>query len=129
MLREEIAHALWKNEAKSGTPKSVSDARTLESFANAGTETRVKWLRMAETVMCVIPSPAAPPTEPWDVPQARRENGVECLAFHRGEWRHVKWSRPRKCWLYENGEAGFISERRCLPKPFAALPSHPDAAS
>jgi hypothetical protein len=65
-------------------------------------------------------------TPPWDVPSADRENGVECLAFHRGKWVHVEWSRARNCWLFEHDRSGFISERNHFPRPFAPLPSHPD---
>jgi hypothetical protein len=53
--REKIAHAIWKNITS--TNSKVSNVRTLEAFADAGPETREKWLRMAEAVMCVISEP------------------------------------------------------------------------
>jgi len=28
----------------------------------------------------------------WDLPPELRETGFECLALHRGKWRHVCWS-------------------------------------
>jgi hypothetical protein len=129
--REKIAHAIWKNITS--TNSKVSNVRTLEAFADAGPQTREKWLRMAEAVMCVIPQ-AAPEskeltpfvpkiTPPWEVPSADREKGVDCLAFFRGKWVHVTWSPVHECWLFECVK-GFLSDDP--DQKFALLPSHPN---
>ena len=53
-----------------------------------------------------------------------REDGLEVLAFHRGKWRHVKWSADHKRWvLYYGGP--FIDDG---DREFAELPVKPKDA-
>jgi hypothetical protein len=63
--------------------------------------------------------------EPWDIPSPDREDGVECLAFHRGKWCHVKWSQAHNGWSLGYC-APFLGHG--MNRPFAPLPSHPDAS-
>ena len=116
MLREEIAHALWKNEAKNGPPESVSNARTLEALPERVEE---DWMAREGRLAQYGCEQPAPPTEPWNAPISEREDGVECLAFHRGKWVHVKWSTGHKGWSLGHGKA-FILDG--TDRPFAALP-------
>jgi hypothetical protein len=140
---------MWKHDASiwGDSASRYSDERTIHSFFNSiRPETREKWLRMAEAVMCVIPQAAPepekfdkagysvtpwshdlPPVEPWDVPSADREDGVECLAFHRGKWCHVKWSQAHNGWSLGYGKA-FLGPYG-VDRPFAPLPSHVASAS
>jgi hypothetical protein len=62
--------------------------------------------------------------QPWDVPPSDREDGVECLAFHRGKWVHVKWSQTHNGWSLGYGKA-FLGPWG-VERPFAPLPSRPD---
>jgi hypothetical protein len=60
--------------------------------------------------------------QPWEVPTSERVIGVECLAFHRGKWVHVRWSDYG--WSLGAGKAflpGWAS------RPFAPLPIHASA--
>lgn len=52
-----------------------------------------------------------------------REDGFECLAFHRGKWTHVKWDGRHFILGYG---APFILERSD-PTAYAPLPPHPDS--
>lgn len=49
-----------------------------------------------------------------------REDGLELLAFHRGKWRHVKWSEGHNGWILGYGGT-FINDDR----EFAPLPPKP----
>jgi hypothetical protein len=62
--------------------------------------------------------------KPWEVPPTDREDGVECLAFHRGKWVHVKWSQTHNGWSLGYGKA-FLGPWG-VERPFAPLPSRPD---
>jgi len=51
-----------------------------------------------------------------------REDGYECLTFHRGKWTHVRWTNHG--WSLGYG-GPFITE---LDRKFAPLPPKPDGA-
>lgn len=54
-------------------------------------------------------------------PVSERKDGLEVLAFHRGRWRHVRWSAANQLWhLYYGGP--FITDG---DRPFAPLPPTP----
>lgn len=55
-------------------------------------------------------------------PDARPE-GLEVLAFHRGRWRHVRWS-PMHGWSLGYAK-GFIRDAN---RAFAPLPEKPENA-
>lgn len=45
--QERVAHAMWRDEARTGTPTSVWRGRTREAFREQSPETREKWLARA----------------------------------------------------------------------------------
>jgi len=51
-------------------------------------------------------------------PPAEREDGLECLAYHRGKWRHVRWVRSQHMWILGYG-GPFIRDGE---RSFAPLP-------
>jgi hypothetical protein len=53
-----------------------------------------------------------------------RENGLEALIFHRGRWRHVKWSAERRMWCLGWGGPFVWDGGRAI----RALPPKPDGA-
>jgi len=57
----------------------------------------------------------------WELPPELRETGFECLAFHRGKWRHVCWS-PHG-WSLGYGKPMMIDANA---RSFAELPSLPE---
>jgi len=63
--------------------------------------------------------------KPWFPPEGDvRPDGFECLAWHRGRWRHVKWTSTHRMWMFGYGSAGFMD----LGRAFAPLPwNTPDA--
>jgi hypothetical protein len=63
--------------------------------------------------------------QPWEIPLSDREDGVECLAFHRGKWVHVKWRPLHKGWSLGYQKA-FLPDG--IERAFAPLPLHPNAS-
>jgi hypothetical protein len=62
---------------------------------------------------------ALPPA--WQPPpEGERPEGYECMAFHRGKWRHVKWSG--RAWSLGYGKPNL----RDGDRPFAPKPPTPD---
>ena len=58
-------------------------------------------------------------------PPAEPEDGLECLAFYRGRWRHVRWSADHGGWSL--GYAlGFIMDTP--NRAWAELPAKPEGA-
>jgi hypothetical protein len=57
-------------------------------------------------------------------PIDEREDGMEVLAFHRGKWRHVKWSANKRQFHLGYGEPFILESDR----PFAELPPRPEGA-
>lgn len=56
----------------------------------------------------------------WELSPEERTDGFECLAFHRGKWRHVKWSSDHKGWHL--GYAGpFMAD---VDRPFTHIPEN-----
>ena len=67
--------------------------------------------------------PAVPAAKPWALPAVEdRTEGFECLAFHRGRWRHVRWTASG--WSLGFG-GPFIREAE---RAFAPLPLKPEGA-
>jgi len=58
-------------------------------------------------------------TDTWK-PPAERPDGFECLAFHRGKWRHVKWQGHLPGWSLGYGSAFIMDGDRA----FAPLPEN-----
>lgn len=56
----------------------------------------------------------------WTVAPQHRQEGFECLTFHRGKWHHVRWSRVQMRWSM--GYAGPFLEDG--DRPFAPLPDN-----
>lgn len=57
--------------------------------------------------------------KPWFPPPIpERPDGFECLIWHRGRWRHVKWQTRHEGWTFGYGCA-FTSD---LGRVFAPLP-------
>lgn len=46
-----------------------------------------------------------------------RPDGFECLIWHRGRWRHVKWVESMKGWMFGYGSAMTIDTRDRLYAP------------
>lgn len=57
-------------------------------------------------------------------PPEEREDGFECLAFHRGKWEHVKWVASYGQFILGYGGA-FIRDG---DRAFAPLPPKPEGA-
>ena len=56
----------------------------------------------------------------WSPPPIKdRPEGFECLVWHRGRWRHVRWVRNHNMWMFGYGSPGIANE---LGRQFAPLP-------
>ena len=58
--------------------------------------------------------------EPWLPPIAPvRPDGFECLIWHRGMWRHVKWQAGHRGWMfgYESAMCMDTPDRLYAPLP------------
>lgn len=58
--------------------------------------------------------------EAWQPDFSKIEDGFECLAFHRGRWRHVKWIADQNAFSLGYGRAFIvhtIGERVWCPLP------------
>lgn len=59
----------------------------------------------------------------WKIPNIEdRHNGLEVLAWHRGKWRHVKWSDEFQMWSLGYGME-FIEDAE---RAFAPIPTPPE---
>lgn len=60
----------------------------------------------------------------WSPPPIKeRPEGFECLVWHRGRWRHVRWVRNHEMWMFGYGSPGIANE---LGRIFAPLPHEMD---
>lgn len=58
---EAVAAALWQEEAREGTPKSIWQARTLEAFRDTADSTQERWRRFARAALAAAPAPNPSP--------------------------------------------------------------------
>jgi hypothetical protein len=75
-------------------------------------------------VICLGPvKPTEPKTDgniPWFPPaMPRRPDGFECMIWHRGRWRHVKWVERFNGWQFGYATAHILGD---LGRLFAPLP-------
>lgn len=89
---ETIAAALWKEEAREGTPRSVYEGRTLEAFREQSPETIYRWTRFARAAHAArtVEEPGEVERDPY--PRVAAENmrlreEVERLTRERDEAR------------------------------------------
>ena len=60
------------------------------------------------------------PPKPWfPPPMADRPDGFECLVWHRGKWRHMRWASDLQGWERRCGGAYLPGD---LGRLFAPLP-------
>ncbi|WP_019997302.1 hypothetical protein [Aureimonas ureilytica] len=58
---EAVAAALWQEEAREGTPKSIWQARTLEAFRDTADINQERWRRFARAALAAAPAPNPSP--------------------------------------------------------------------
>ena len=61
---------------------------------------------------------AVTPLEQWKLNPEDRDDGYECIALHRGKWRHVKWNADNKGWSLGYAQP-FMAD---VDRPFIEIP-------
>lgn len=87
---------------------------SLDSDLLEGPENSVFCAKVAEAVIEAVR------VKVWSPPPVHeRPEGFECLVWHRGRWRHVRWVRNHKMWMFGYGSPGIDND---LGRQFAPLP-------
>lgn len=61
----------------------------------------------------------------WLPEPSCRPDGFEALLFHRGKWRHMRWSEDHEAWSLGYGK-GFVVDTS--DRAYAPLPPKPEGA-